>query len=153
LASPSHNLSMIDRLIAVANACVRGYSAAKDRANGNGFAALLNERIIERQAIVTALQNALEARGAKPASTDPNFPSLHLMFEDLSAAIAERNDREVIARIGSIEDAKIAIFEEAINCSAVSLETSGVIRECVFIIKQARDRISDIEYAIADEQP
>ncbi len=143
---------MINGLIAVANACVRGYSEAKDRANGNGFAALLNERIIERQAIVTALQNALEARGAEPASTDPNSPSLQRLFEDLSAAIADRSDREVIARIGTIEDAVIAIFDEAINCSAVSLETAGVIRECVFIIKQARDRISDIEYAIADEQ-
>lgn len=153
MALPSHDLSMIEWLIAAANACVRGYSEARDRANRNRFAALLNERIIEGRAIVMALQNALEARGAKPASNDPNSPSLHRMFEDLLAAIAERNDREVIACIGTIEDAMIAIFDEASNCSAVSLETSGIIRECVFIIKQARDRISDIEYAIAGEQP
>lgn len=141
---------VIRYLIAVAADCVREYCCARDNAVGSAFVALLDERIIERKAIIAALCAALETRGGEPEASSTVSGNARPIYANLLAAIASHDDREIINQIGLIEDAIVYIFREAMNDPAISLETSGVIRECFVIIKHARDRISDIEYAISD---
>jgi uncharacterized protein (TIGR02284 family) len=143
------DITELNELMAVTTDSIDGYSEAKDKVEASRFTPAFNERILERQAILTTLQSEVRRLGGEPGEGGTMLAGASRMVANLKSAVMGNDDKAIIDQIERGEDHIKAKFEAAMNNADLSSQAAGVIRECFVTIKQGHDRMRDIKLAMA----
>ncbi len=138
----------INDLLAVTTDSIAAYTEAKDKVVANHFTPAFNERILERQSILTALESEIRRIGGKPEQGGTMFAGASRMVANLKSAVLGHDDKAIIDQIERGEDHIMAKFATAMNNSDLSSQAAEVIRECFVTIKQGHDRMRDMKIAM-----
>ncbi|MGY6552545.1 MAG: ferritin-like domain-containing protein [Erythrobacter sp.] len=138
----------INDLLAVTADNITGYTEAKDKVAGSHFTPAFNERILERQSILTALESEVRRLGGRPGQGGTVLAGAGRMVANLKSAVLGRDDKAIIDQIERGEAYIKAKFETAMNNPDLSSQVAQVIRECFVTIKQGHDRMRDMKHAM-----
>ncbi len=138
----------INDLLAVTIDSIAGYTEANDKFAASHFTPAFNERIVERQSILTALEGEVRRLGGKPEQGGTMLAGASRMVANLKSAVLGRDDKAIIDQIERGEDHIMAKFQTAMNNPDLSSQASQVIRECFITIKQGHDRMRDMRNAM-----
>jgi len=138
----------INDLLAVTTDSITGYTEAKDKVASSQFTPAFNERILERQSILTALESEVCRLGGKPEKGGTMLAGAGRMVANLKSAVLGRDDKAIIDQIERGEDHIKSKFETAMNNPVLSSQAAQVIRECFVTIKQGHDRMRDMKHAM-----
>jgi uncharacterized protein (TIGR02284 family) len=138
----------INDLLAVTTDSITGYTEAKDKVAASQFTPAFNERILERQSILTALESEVRRLGGKPEKGGTMLAGAGRMVANLKSAVLGRDDKAIIDQIERGEDHIKSKFETAMNNPVLSSQAAQVIRECFVTIKQGHDRMRDMKHAM-----
>jgi uncharacterized protein (TIGR02284 family) len=138
----------INDLLAATTDSISAYTDARDNVVASYFTPAFNERIVERQSILTALESEIRRLGGKPDQGGTMRAGANRMVANLKAAVLGRDDKAIIDQIERGEDHIMVKFETAMNNPELSSHAAEVIRECFATIKQGHDRMRDMKDTI-----
>jgi uncharacterized protein (TIGR02284 family) len=144
MAFANSDITEINDLLAVTADSITGYTEAKDKVSASHFTPAFNERILERQSILTALEGEVRRLGGKPEQGGTMLAGASRMVANLTSAVLGRDDKSIIDQIERGEDHIMAKFKTAMNNPDLSSQATQVIRECFVTIKQGHDRMRDM---------
>jgi uncharacterized protein (TIGR02284 family) len=144
----STDIAEINDLLAVTLDSIEGYTEARDKVEASQFTPAFNERILERQSILTALESEVRRLGGEPEQSGTMLAGASRMVANLKEAVLGRDDKAIIDQIERGEDHIKAKFETAMNNPDLSSQAAEVIRECYVTIKQGHDRMRDMKHAM-----
>jgi uncharacterized protein (TIGR02284 family) len=133
----------INDLLAVTTDSITAYTEARDKVAASHFTPAFNERILERQSILTALESEIRRLGGKPAQGGTMRAVASRMVANFKSAVLGRDDKAIIDQIERSEEHILGKFETAMNNPDLSSQAAEVIRECFVTIKQGHDRMHD----------
>ncbi|MFL0672169.1 MAG: PA2169 family four-helix-bundle protein [Erythrobacter sp.] len=148
MTSASVDIAAINDLMAATADSIDRYAKAQGRIGASHFAPAFNDRLVERQSILTALQGEVRRLGGEPGQGGTMRASAARMVANITSAVTGRNDRAIIDQIARNEAHIRARFETAMNNPDLSPQAARVIRESFGTVKQGHDRMREIKQAM-----
>lgn len=124
-----------------------GYVEAANKSRRSEFRILFDEHAVERQRMVTRLQEQVRQLDGVPVDEGTFTASMHRFFVDLKAALT-KGDRAVINEVERGEGHIKAKYQECLEENHLSAPTRQLLQECYQMILAAHDQMSSIKHAI-----
>ena len=148
MTDTSHNIRLLNGLIATTIDSIDGYDEAAKAVDSGRFAELFRARANERRQVAGQLRREVARLGGNPEDDGTLLAAAHRGFLDLKAAVTTRDDNAVVAEVERGEDHIKSKFEEALKDDKLSPETRGVIESAFQSVKSGHDQMSDLKHGI-----
>ena len=144
----SHDITVLNTLIATTLDSVKGYREAAEDTKNPGHATFFREMAEERSRIAAELQQHVRSHGGEPEMESSTAGAVHRGWLDLKSAITGRDDEAVIKEVERGEDYIKAKYEAALEDGDLSAETRQVIQIGYESVRKGHDRVSAIKHAM-----
>lgn len=144
----SHDISILNTLIATTIDSVEGYTeAAKDSDSGR-FGSIFTSRARERREVASRLQQEVVRLGGRAEDDGTMLAGAHRMFLNLKASMTGHDDKAIVNEVEAGEDHIKAKFEDALGDRQLSPEVRQLIEACYASVKAGHDEMRDIKHAM-----
>jgi len=146
--SESHDISMLNSLIATTIDSVDGYTEASKESQSSQFTALFTSRATERRQVAARLQQEVTSLGGNPEDDGTVLAGVHRMFINLKTAVTGHDDKAIINEVEAGEDHIKDKFEDALRDLDLSPRVRSVIEGCYTSVKQGHDEMRDLKQSM-----
>jgi len=148
MTEASHDISVLNGLIATTLDSVHGYTdAAKDTENSR-YGQMFTARATERSQVVSALQGDVARLGGNPEDDGTLLAGAHRAFLGLKAAVTGQDDKAIVNEVERGEDHIKAKFESAMEDNDLSPETMAAVQEAYRSVRAGHDEMRDLKHAL-----
>jgi uncharacterized protein (TIGR02284 family) len=144
--SNSHDITVLNTLIATTLDSVKGYSYAGEE-SASGHSAFFSEMASERSQMATRLQEQVRALGGDPEDESSTAGALHRGFLNLKEAITGGDETALINEVERGEDYIKNKFETAMQDNELMPQTRGAIEQAFASVRKGHDRVSAMKHA------
>ncbi|WP_206245768.1 PA2169 family four-helix-bundle protein [Novosphingobium terrae] len=147
MTEASHDISVLNGLIAATLDSVDGYTEAATETQNGSFATLFNGLASERRQLVARLQQEVVALGGEAEEDGTILASAHRVFLNLKAVVTGHDDKAIINEVEAGEDHIKAKFEDALSDDELSASVVTLIGSAYDSVKAGHDEIRDIKHS------
>lgn len=148
MSDNSHDISILNDLIATTIDSADGYSEAAKDAGTSRFAALFNSRATERRGVTTDLQRAVTNLGGTPEDDGTILAGAHRVFVNLKSMVTGQDEKALINEVEAGEDHIKAKYEDALRDRDLSPSARAVIEQAYVPVKAGHDEMRDIKHSM-----
>jgi uncharacterized protein (TIGR02284 family) len=142
----SHDIGVLNSLIATVLDSCDGYNEAADNTRNVMVADLFKQWATERRQVVTHLRAAVHELGGEAKDDGTLLASVHRMFLDLRAHMS-KDDKAVVEEVERGEDHIKQKFEEALKDEEVTLPARTAIQLAYPSIEEGHDEARKLKFA------
>ena len=146
----SHDITVLNTLIATTLDSVKGYREAAGDTENPGHATFFREMADERSRVAAELQQHVRSHGGEPEMESSTAGAVHRGWLDLKSAITGQDDQAVINEVERGEDYLKAKYEAAMQDDELSAECRAQVQQCFASVRKGHDRASQLKHAMAD---
>lgn len=143
--SNSHDITVLNTLIATTLDSVKGYTHAGEESNSR-HSAFFTEMASERSQMAARLQEQVRALGGDPEDESSTAGALHRGFLNLKEAITGSDETALINEVERGEDYIKEKFEAAIRDDDLMPQTRGAIEQAFASVRKGHDRVSAMKH-------
>ncbi|WP_439814931.1 PA2169 family four-helix-bundle protein [Zavarzinia sp. CC-PAN008] len=147
MANTSHDVDVLNDLIATTIDSANGYEEAAKDAESGRFKELFSARASERHGVAADLQAAVVAAGGDPKESGTLLAAAHRVFVNLRNALSS-GDEAVVAEVERGEDHIKAKYEDAVADTALSPQARGAITKAYASVRAGHDQMSAIKHSM-----
>ena len=148
MADTSHDIRILNGLIATTIDSVDGYQeAAKDSENSR-FTPMFTSRAHERRQVASDLQAEVTRLGGNPEDDGTILAGAHRAFVNLKSAVTGKDDKAIVNEVERGEDYIKAKFEDAMKDDELSPETKSAIGAAWGSVKSGHDEMRDLKHSM-----
>jgi uncharacterized protein (TIGR02284 family) len=144
----SHDISILNGLIATAIDSVDGYAEASKESRNGHFAALFASRATERRDVATRLQREVTNLGGTPEDDGTALAGVHRLFVNLKSIVTGHDDKAIINEVEAGEDHIKAKFEDALRDRELSPTVRTAIESCYASVQSGHDEMRDLKHSM-----
>lgn len=148
MSDNSHDISILNDLIATTIDSADGYSEAAKDAGTSRFAALFTSRASERRGVTSDLQRAVTNLGGTPEDDGTILAGAHRVFVNLKSMVTGQDEKALINEVEAGEDHIKAKYEDALRDRDLSPSTRAVIEQAYVSVKTGHDEMRDIKHSM-----
>ena len=137
----------LNALIETCRDAERGFRGAAEAVGDPAIQRLFSVYAQQRVEFVRELEHEVVRLGGTPRERGSVAGTLHRALINVRAAVSGRDERAVIAEAERGEDAAIAAYDAALHIASVPADVRAVIERQAARVKEAHDRLSDLERA------
>ena len=142
----THDITVLNTLIATTLDSVRGYrDAAEDSSGAN--AELFRTMADERTQVVARLQEQVRMLGGDPEDESSTMGAIHRGFMNLKEAVLGSDERAVIEEVERGEDYLKNKYQAALNDDGLGAAARGAIEAAFGSVREGHDRASALKHA------
>lgn len=146
MTSHSHDIDVLNGLIATTLDSSHGYSEAADHAKNVMVADMFRQWAAERRNVATNLRAVVHELGGEPKDDGTLLASIHRMFLDLRANMS-KGDKAVVEEVERGEDHIKQKFEDALEDKEVQLQARAAIELAYTSVKVGHDEARKLKHA------
>ena len=150
MTETSHDISVLNGLIATTLDSADGYSEAAKDTESSAHRQLFTARATERRQIVSALQGDVSRLGGTPEDDGTILAGAHRVFLNLKAAVTGKNDKAIVNEVESGEDHIKAKYESALKDTDLSPATKSAIESAYTSVRAGHDEMRTLKHALED---
>ena len=143
----SHDITVVNTLIATTLDSMKGYREAADDSNVATHEQFFREMSDERSRVASDLQAHVRALGGEAETESSTAGGAHRTWLDIKAAVTGKDEQAVINEVERGEDYIKEKFQAAIDDDELSPQTRGVLEKCMESIRKGHDRASAMKHA------
>ena len=148
MADTSHDIRILNGLIATTIDSVDGYQeAAKDSENSR-FTPMFTSRAHERRQVASDLQAEVTRLGGNPEDDGTILAGAHRAFVNLKSAVTGKVVKAIVNEVERGEDHIKAKFEDAMKDDDLSPETTSAIGAAWGSVKAGHDEMRDLKHSM-----
>lgn len=144
----SHDVSVLNSLIATTVDSVDGYRTAAADSNSEQFRSIFIDRADEREDLILDMQTRVRELGGEPEDEGTALAGAHRVFLNLRNAVTGSDDAAVVAEVERGEDHIKSKFETALADDRLTGETRDLVRECFASVRQGHDQMSSLKHGL-----
>lgn len=144
--SNSHDVSILNTLIATTLDSMKGYSEASEDSNST-YASFFSEMAIERRQMASKLQDQVRALSGSPEDDSSTAGALHRGFLNIEQALTGNDETALINEVERGEDYIKGKFEAAMEDDDLTPPTRSAIQEAFASVRKGHDRVSAMKQA------
>ncbi len=148
MPSNSHDISVLNSLIATTIDSVDGYTEAAKANQSSQFIRLFTNGANERRTVASRLQHEVGNLGGTPENDGTMLAGAHRLFLNLKAIVTGHDDKAIINEVEAGEDHIKAKFEEAIADGELSPAVRNLIEDCYVSVKAGHDEMRDLKHSM-----
>ena len=148
MTETSHDISILNGLIATTLDSVDGYTEAATDIENSRYGQMFTARAAERRRVVSALQAEVSRLGGEPEDDGTMLAGAHRVFLGLKAAVTGQDDKAIVNEVERGEDHIKAKFESAIEDKDLSIETRTAVQEAYRSVRAGHDEMRDLKFAL-----
>ena len=148
MSDNSHDISILNDLIATTIDSADGYSEAAKDAGTSRFASLFTSRAAERRGITGDLQRAVSSLGGTPEDDGTILAGAHRVFVNLKSMVTGQDEKALINEVEAGEDHIKAKYESALQDSALSPECRSLVQMAYGSVKSGHDQMRDLKHSL-----
>ena len=148
MSDNSHDISILNDLIATTIDSADGYSEAAKDAGTSRFASLFTSRASERRGITGDLQRAVSSLGETPEDDGTILAGAHRVFVNLKSMVTGQDEKALINEVEAGEDHIKAKYEDALRDREISPTTRALIEQAYVSVKAGHDEMRDIKHSM-----
>lgn len=136
----SHDISVLNSLIATTLDSVDGYRRSADEATNSRFSEDFRRHANDRQQVVAKLQAEVRRLGGNPEDDGTVLAAAHRTFLTVRDKVTGADDKAVLDEVDRGESYLNGKWETALRDDKLSPETRSVITQCYDSVRQGHDQ-------------
>jgi uncharacterized protein (TIGR02284 family) len=149
MSDQSHDIDVLNDLIATTLDSADGYSDAADHAKNPMIADLFKQWAAERRQVVADLRIAVRDLGGQPEDDGTVLASAHRMFMDLRSSMSN-DDRAVIDEVERGEDHIKDKYEHALGDEALGPQARAAVQGAHTSVRAGHDEMRALKQSHED---
>jgi uncharacterized protein (TIGR02284 family) len=142
----THDITVLNTLIATTLDSVRGFRDAAEDASGTN-AEFFRSMADERTEVVTRLQEQVRALGGNPEDDSSTMGAVHRGFMNLKEAVMGSDEKAVIEEVERGEDYLKNKYNTALNDDGLGAVARSAIESAYASVRKGHDRASALKHA------
>lgn len=139
-------VSVVHHLIERCKDGQKGYRHASEDIEDHDLKSLFREYAVQRDTMITELQNELHKMGRTDSETSSIEGKIHRTWMDLSSALLAKDRQQVLNECERGEDYAVAAYDKALKADLPG-NLKSIVEKQYHQVKQAHDRIRDLRDA------
>jgi len=148
MAETSHDIRILNGLIATVIDSVDGYTESAKDADSQRFRERFLARASERRDVSERLRAEVTRLGGNPEDDGTILAAGHRTFVNLKSAVTARDDKAIVAEVERGEDHLKAKFEDALKDDDLSPATRETIQSVWSSVKEGHDEMSRLKHSL-----
>ena len=141
-------IGTLNTLITTTIDSINGYEDSANNIDNQRLREIFRERANERQQIVEELRAEVRRLGGEPEDSASFMGKVHQRFEDLKAAITDRDEKAIVNEVERGEDYLKEKFETAIASDEITGESRAVVERAYQSVRSGHDQISQLKHGL-----
>jgi uncharacterized protein (TIGR02284 family) len=144
----SHDIIVLNTLIATTLDSVKGYRDAAERSDDSGHSQFFRTMSEERSQVAADLQQQVRSLGGDPETESSTAGAMHRSWLDLKDKVTGNDEQAIVNEVERGEDYIKEKFEAAMKDDELSAAGRGAIEKCFGSIRKGHDRASQMKHAM-----
>ena len=144
----SDEITILNTLIATTIDSITGYEDSAANIESDRLRDIFRQRADERQQVVEELRLEVRRLGGNPEDDGSFLGKAHQRFEDLKAAVTDRDEKAIINEVERGEDYLKNKFETALDSDHLSGESRAVVERAYQSVRAGHDQISQLKHGL-----
>lgn len=144
----SHDIDIINTLIATTLDSVKGYRDAAERSDNSTHEQFFRQMSEERSRVASDLQSHVRSLGGDPETESSTAGAAHRGWLDLKDKVTGRDEEAIVSEVERGEDYIKEKFENAIADDELGAATRGTLEKCFESIRKGHERASQMKHAM-----
>ena len=145
----SHQIRMLNGLIASTFDSIDGFAVAAENAKDDHLSEIFSTHANQRAAVVRSFQAEVSRLGGKPEERGTFLAGLPRNFLKLKAAVIRNDLRAILGEVEREEERLEARFKSALADDALLLSVKAVIRAGFASVREGYHQMRDTEHGLA----
>ena len=141
-------IAILNTLTATLIDSVNGYRDAASHSESGRFQQMFRKFADERSQCAEQLRAQVTSLGGSPETDGSFMGKTHQRFLDLKSAITGHDDKAIINEVERGEDYLKEKFETALEDSALSPQSRGVVEKAFVSVRQGHDQMRDLKHGL-----
>ncbi len=146
MTDTSHDISILNGLIATTIDSVDGYRTSSQDVQNPRFAELFTARASERSSVAEQLRAEVKRLGGNPEDDGTLLAAGHRAFVNLKAAVTSRDDKAIVNEVERGEDHIKAKYEAALKDDDLSPQCRILVETAYASVKSGHDQMRDLKH-------
>jgi uncharacterized protein (TIGR02284 family) len=143
----SHDIGVLNTLIATTLDSVKGYSKAAEDSQGL-HTGLFREMAQERSRIASDLQETVRTLGGDPEDDSSTMGAIHRGFINIKEAFTGNDEAAIVNEVERGEDYLKAKYEAALKDTDMSQPTRTAVEQAFVSVRKGHDRASALKNSV-----
>ena len=148
MTDTSHDIGVLNSLIATTIDSVDGYKEAAENAENPRFAEQFRARAGERRTVVSDLRSQVKTLGGNPEDDGTVLAGAHRVFLDLKSAVTGRDDQAIVNEVERGEDHIKAKYDDALQDAELSPAVKTAIQTAYASVHKGHDEMSALKHSL-----